>query len=92
MTIGPWLVWIPLLALFNLLVFLTIRPRRGRTVVALALASVLGVIVGDRVADATGLEVLRIGDMHVVAASVAAQLFMVAVTLLGALGPIKVEE
>lgn len=92
MVIGPWLVWIPLLALFNLLVFLTIRPRWGRIVLALALASVLGVIAGDRVADATGLEVLRIGDMHVVAASVTAQLFMVAVTLLAALGPIRVEE
>ena len=35
---------------------------------------------------------LRIGDMHVLAASVMAQVLMVAVALLGALGPIRVEE
>ena len=92
MTLGPWAIWVPLLALMNLLVFLTIRGRWGRSVVALAVASVIGVVIGDQVAARTGLEVLRIGDMHVIAASVTAQLLMLAVTLLGALGPIRVEE
>jgi hypothetical protein len=55
-------------------------------------ASVVGVVLGDQVASRTGLEVLRIGDMHVLAASVMAQVLMVAVALLGALGPIRVEE
>jgi len=50
------------------------------------------VIIGDNLAARTGLEVLRIGDMHIVAASVGAQLFMIAVSLLSALGPIRVEE
>lgn len=92
MSLGPWLVWVPLLALFNLFVFLTIRGRWGKSVLALALAALIGVVVGDQVAARTGLEVLRIGDMHVVAASVAAQLAMLAVTLLSALGPIQIEE
>lgn len=92
MTLGPWLVWVPLLALINLLVFLTIRGRWGRSALALAVAAVAGVVVGDQVAARTGLEVLRIGDMHVMAASVMAQVFMLAVSLLGALGPIRVEE
>ena len=92
MTLGPWLIWVPLLALFNLLVFLTIRGRWGRSVVPLAIAAVAGVVLGDQVAARTGLEVLRIGDMHVVAASVMAQVLMLAVALLGALGPIRVEE
>jgi hypothetical protein len=52
----------------------------------------VGVAAGDWVASVTGLEVLRIGDMHVVAASVAAQLLMVAVTLLAALGPVRVQD
>jgi hypothetical protein len=91
-TLGPWLIWVPLLALINLLVFLTIRGRWGRSALALAVAAVAGVVVGDQVASRTGLEVLRIGDMHVLAASVMAQVFMVAVSLLGALGPIRVEE
>ena len=92
MTLGPWLVWVPLLALINLLIFLTVRGRWGRSALALAVAAVAGVVIGDQIASRTGLEVLRIGDMHVLAASVMAQVFMLAVSLLSALGPIRVEE
>ncbi|CAN5552115.1 MAG: hypothetical protein H0X68_02555 [Chloroflexi bacterium] len=92
MTLGPWLVWVPLLALINLLVFVAIRGRWGRIVPVLAVMAVIGVVVGDQVAGVIGIEVLRIGDMHVLAASVAAQVLMVAVTLLAALGPIRVED
>lgn len=88
----PWLIWVPLLALMNLLVFIAIRGRWGRSVVVLGVVSVIGVVVGDQVAGRTGLEVLRVGDMHLVAASVGAQLLMLAVSLLSALGPIRVEE
>ncbi|HEU5326204.1 MAG TPA: hypothetical protein VFV59_10015 [Candidatus Limnocylindria bacterium] len=92
MTLGPWLVWVPLLALVNLFVFVAVRGRWGRIVWVLLAASALGVALGDRIAEATGLEILRIGDMHVVGASVVAQLCMLAVVLLSALGPIRVEE
>lgn len=88
----PWLIWVPLLALFNLSIFIAIRGRWGRIVLALAVAAVIGVVIGDQVAAGTGLEVLRIGDMHLVAASVGAQILMLAVSLLSALGPIRVEE
>jgi hypothetical protein len=83
---------VPLLALANLLVFVAIRGRWGRIVLALLVASMIGVILGDAVAGATGLEVLRIGDMHVVAASIGAQLLMLAVTLLAAIGPVRIED
>jgi hypothetical protein len=92
MTFGAWLVWYPALALINLLVFIAIRGRWSRSVLALAAAALIGVVIGDRVAEATGLELLRIGDMNVLGASVGAQVFMVAVTLLSALGPIRIEE
>lgn len=92
MTLGPWLVWYPALALINLLVFVAIRGRWGRSVFLLALAALAGVAAGDRLGEATGLEILRIGDMHVVAASVTAQAFMLVVALLAALGPIRFEE
>ena len=92
MILGPWLIWVPLLAFVNLMIFVAIRGRWGRIVHALALAAVIGVMVGDRIGDATGLEVVRIGDMHVLAASVVAQLLMLAVTLLSALGPIEIKE
>lgn len=92
MSLGPWAIWIPTLGLINLLVFLTIRGRWGRSALPLGLAAVVGVVLGDQVAARTGLEPLRIGDMHVLAASVGAQLLMVVVTLLSALGPIRVER
>lgn len=88
----PWVVWIPLLAAINLFVFLAVRGRWGRIVLALAIASLIGVATGDWLASVTGLEIVRIGDMHVVAASVMAQLLMVAVTLLAALGPVRVQD
>lgn len=88
----PWLLWVPLLAAINLLAFIAVRGRWGRIVGALAIASVVGVVAGDRVADATGLELLRVGDMHVIGASIGAQLLMLAVTLLGALGPVRIED
>jgi hypothetical protein len=91
-TLGPWLIWYPALALINLLVFVAIRGRWGRSMILLGLASLAGVAAGDRIGEATGLELVRIGDMHVVAASVTAQLFMVAVTLLSALGPMRSDE
>lgn len=92
MTLGPWLIWVPMLALINLLIFVAVRGRWGRSALALAVAAVVGVVIGDQVASRTGLEVLRIGDMHVVAASLGAQVLMVAVSLLAALGPIRIEE
>lgn len=92
MVLGPWLLWVPLLAFVNLMLFVAVRGRWGRIVLALFAAALVGVVVGDRIGAATGLELVRIGDMHVVAASLAAQLLMVAVTLLAALGPIEVRD
>jgi hypothetical protein len=92
MTVEPWLIWYPALALINLFVFLAVRNRWGRSVLPLALAAIGGVAIGDRLGGGIGIEPLRIGDMHVVTASAAAQLLMLAVTLLAALGPIRVEE
>ncbi len=92
MTLGPWLIWVPLLALLNVLVFIAVRGRWGLIVWVLAGASAAGVVIGDAVGAALGIELLRIGDMHVLPASVVAQLMMLAATLLAALGPIRVED
>ena len=92
MILPPWLIWVPALALLNLLVFVAIRGRWGRSVIGLGVVAARGVVIGDRLAEATSLELLRIGDMNVLGASVMAQALMVAVTLLSALGPIRIEE
>lgn len=88
----PWLVWVPLLALINLLIFVAIRGRWGWSVPVLAVVSGVGVVMGDAAGRATGLDVLRIGDMHVLAASAGAQLLMTAVTLLAAIGPVRTPD
>jgi len=92
MTLLPWLVWVPLLALINLLLLIAVRGRWGRSFWALAAAALAGVSAGDWAGERLGLDLLRIGDMQVLAASIAAQLLMLAVALLGALGPIRVED
>jgi hypothetical protein len=91
-SLGPWAVWVPLLALVNWLLFLAIRGRWGKSALALLVVAVIGIVIGEQVAARTGLEILRVGDMHVVAASVAAQVLMLVASLLAALGPIRVEE
>jgi hypothetical protein len=92
MVLPPWLVWIPALALVNLLLFVAVRGRWGRSFPLLAVAAVGGVVLGNELATATRLEPLRIGDMNVVGASLVAQLLMLGVSLLGALGPIRIED
>ena len=76
-----------LLAVVNLAGLLVLRGRWGRVVLPLALASLLGAAAGDAVGRATRLEVLKLGDYHVVAASVGAQLLMLVTLLLAALLP-----
>ena len=83
----PWLLITVLLAVLNLAGFLVLRGRWGRMVLVLAVAALLGTAAGDAVGRATGLEILQLGDYHVVAASVGAQLLMLATLLLAALLP-----
>jgi hypothetical protein len=87
----PWLVLTAFVAALNLLAFVWIRGRWGRIVVVLAAASVVGTITGNAIAQAIGLELLRLGEFDVLGASVVAQLAMLAVVLLAALGPRRIE-
>jgi hypothetical protein len=83
----PWLVILAFVALANLFAFVAIRGRWDRLVPVLAITAVGGTALGDAVAARTGIEVLRVGDFHVMAASVVGQLAMLAVTLLAVLVP-----
>lgn len=89
---GPWIVLSAFVAAINLFAFIALRGRWGRIVPALALASLVGTVGGNAVGQRTGLELLRIGDFHVLAASVLAQLAMLAVALLSAIGPVRLDE
>ncbi len=83
----PWLLITVLLATINLAGLLVLRGRWGGVVLPLALASLLGTAAGDAVGRATRLEVLQLGDYHVVAASVGAQVLMLVTLLVAALLP-----
>jgi hypothetical protein len=79
----PWILLAALLAAINWAGFIAVRGRWGRMAPALAIASLAGTGLGETVGAATGLEIVRVGDFHVVSACVGAQLAML-VTLLGA--------
>ncbi|MGH2356552.1 MAG: hypothetical protein ACRDGJ_00890 [Candidatus Limnocylindria bacterium] len=89
---GPWIVLAALVAAINLFAFIALRGQWGRLVPALAIASLVGTVVGNAVGQRTGLELVRIGDFHVIAASVIAQAAMLVVALLSAIGPVRLDE
>ena len=88
----PWMVLTVFVAAINLAAFTALRGRWDRLLLALGLASLLGTVVGDAVGGRTGLELVRIGDFHLLAACVAAQLAMLVTDLLAHLGPARPPE
>ncbi len=85
----PWILLTVLTTAINLSAFILVRGRWGRMALTLALAALVGTIVGDLVGGRLGLDLLRIGDYHFAAASVAAQLAMLVAALLSALLPAR---
>ncbi|MEO8252096.1 MAG: hypothetical protein ABI978_00900 [Chloroflexota bacterium] len=78
----PWMVLTAFVAAINLFAFIAFRGRWDRLLM-LALSALLGTIAGNAIGSRTGLELVRIGDFHLVAASLAAQLAMLVTDLLG---------
>ena len=83
----PWMVLTVFVAAINLTTFIALRGRWDRRVLFLALASLVGTIVGNAMGGRTGLELVRIGDFHLLAACLVAQVAMLATDLLAQLGP-----
>lgn len=82
-----WLILLVFTAAINLFVFIAVRGRWGRLVVALFAAALVGTAIGNAVGDRLGIDLLRIGSFNAVPASIAAQLAMVATALLAAMAP-----
>lgn len=89
---SPWPVLVALIAAINLGAFIALRGRWGRLSPAIAAAALVGSAIGDAIGSGTGLEVWRIGDFSAGAASVGAQLAMLATVLLANLGPTRRDE
>jgi hypothetical protein len=85
----PWMVLVAFVAAINLTAFTALRGKWDRRLFLLALASLAGTVAGDAIGARTGLELVRIGDFNLVAASLAAQLAMLVTDLLAHLGPTR---
>ena len=83
----PWILLTVLVALANVAAFTAVRGRWDRLTVVLVLAAGLGTMVGNMAGGRLAIDVLMVGDFSVLAASVAAQLAMLATLLLAALAP-----
>lgn len=83
----PWLVLTAFVTAINLTAFIAFRGRWDRRLPVLALASLLGTVAGNAIGGRTGLELVRIGDFHLLAACLVAQLAMLVTDLLAHLGP-----
>jgi hypothetical protein len=85
--VPPWILLTVLVALANVAAFTAVRGRWDRLTVVLVLAAGLGTMVGNVAGGRLAIDVLMVGDFSVLAASVAAQLAMLATLLLATLAP-----
>ena len=92
MTLGPAPVLALILGLVHTSIYVLIRGTTdGRLPVLIGVAFV-GAWVGDAVGARIGADPVRIGDFHLVSASVLAWLGLVAVGIASVLGPDRKEE
>jgi hypothetical protein len=73
----PWAIWTVLLAAINLTLFVAIRGRWGREAPVLAVAALIGTALGNFAAGLLEVDVLVLGEYHVIGAVVGAQLALV---------------
>jgi hypothetical protein len=86
-TIGPALVLAVIVGLFHVSAYVFIRGRVGARVPLLLIAAIAGAWAGDTVAARMAIDPLRIGEFHLVTASVVAWLGIGLVAVLANLVP-----
>ncbi len=74
----PWAIWTALLAAINLTLFVALRGRWGRDLPALVVAAVVGTIAGNFLAGLLEVDVLVLGEYHLIGAVVGGQLALIA--------------
>jgi hypothetical protein len=85
--IGPALVLSAIVGLFHVSAYVFIRGRAGARVPLLAVAAILGAWAGDTVGGRMGIDPFRIGDFHLLSASIVAWLGIGLVAVLSVLVP-----
>ncbi len=87
MAIGPALILGALVGIFHASIYVFVRGSAGGRLPLLLVASVLGAWAGDALADRLGLDLLVIGDFHLIGASIAAWIGIGIVSVVAVLGP-----
>jgi len=85
--IGPAAVLAVLVGGFHAALYLFLRGRGGWQIPAVVMAAALGAWAGDATGGRLGVDPIRIGDFHVIAASVVAWAAIIFVVVLSVLGP-----
>lgn len=86
MTLGPAPVLALLVGILHVSIYVLIRGSAGQRLPILVVAAFLGAWAGDALAGRLGLDPLRIGDFHLIGASILAWVGIVIVALVAVLG------
>ncbi|GAC1666775.1 MAG: hypothetical protein NVS9B8_08360 [Candidatus Limnocylindrales bacterium] len=87
--IGPAPVLALLVGIFHTALYVLIRGSSGGQLPLLVLAAFLGALAGDELGGRLGIDLLRIGDFRLVAASLLAWVGIGMVAIVAILGPIR---
>jgi hypothetical protein len=87
--IGPAIVLAVLVGIFHTALFVLIRGTAGGQLPLLVVAAILGAWAGDELGGRLGLDLLRIGDFRLVAASLLAWVGIGLVAIVAILGPTR---
>jgi hypothetical protein len=87
--IGPAPVLALLVGIFHTALYILIRGSAGGRLPLLVIAAFLGAWAGDALGGRLGIDILRIGDFRLVAASVLAWVGIAFVAIVAVLGPAR---
>jgi hypothetical protein len=87
MSIGPALILAVLVGVFNAALYVLIRGNAGGRLPIIVVAAILGAWAGDALAGRLGLEVLTIGDFHLLGATIVAWVGIGISSAVAILGP-----
>jgi hypothetical protein len=90
--IGPAPILAAIVGLFHVSAYVFIRGRAGARLPLLIVAAILGAWAGDTVGLRMSIDPLRIGDFHLLSASVVAWLAIGLVAILSVLAPERAAE
>ena len=92
MSIDPSLILSVLVGTFHASLSVLLRGSAGGRLPAVVIAAILGAWAGDALMGRLGLDLLTIGDYHLIGASVLAWLGIGLVSIVSILGPSRVSR